>query len=139
MKERKVGDYSSIVYDFYLDSITHVKIGSKWISVEDLAVKNLIPAEVLRKGLTLQLYRRLKEKVDKLPTEETMFKFKLEREKVLKVLAKHVEWDEEELKAFITVLFRGHEEIDSIQALSILAEKTNIPFHVFVKEVLREF
>ena len=54
MKERKVGDYSSIVYDFYLDSITHVKIGSKWISVEDLAVKNLIPAEVLRKGLTLQ-------------------------------------------------------------------------------------
>ena len=138
MKERKVGDYSAVIYDFHLDSITHVKLGSEWLSVEELAVESAVPTEALREALTSHLCRRLKEKIGKLPDEKYMFRFKLEREKLLKVLARHVEWSEEELKALVSVLFRGHEEIDPLQALSILAKKANIPFHVFVREVLRE-
>lgn len=138
MKERRIGDYSAIVYDLHLDSVTHVKLGSKWLSVEELAVESAVPTETLRAFLTTHLYRRLKEKASKLPVEERMFRFKLERDRVLKALARHVELDQDELKAFASILFRDHEDIDSLQALSILAEKANIPFHVFVREVLRD-
>jgi len=140
MKEKDLKDYSAVIYDLYLDSITHVRLGSKWFSIDELAVETMIPRDVLRREFTAQLYNRLKGKIGETIIKELNDRFKdgIEREKILKILSKYGDWSEEEIESFMKILLENNENIDPLLVLSILARKADIPFDSFVKDLLKE-
>lgn len=130
---------SAVIYDLEKDSITYVKVGSKWLSIDELAVKQVIPPNIIEKEILVLLFNRLKnvlkdEDLDVL--EEDKDKKILER--MLNLISEHSGMDTNELISYLNAILKEKSKIEILGVLSVMAREANVPFEVFVKQLMEE-
>lgn len=130
---------SAVIYDLEKNSITYVRVGSKWLSIDELAAKRVIPPNIIEKEILVLLFNRLKnalkdEDLDVL--EEDKDKKILER--MLNLVSEHSGMDTNELISYLNAILKEKSKIEILGVLSVMAREANVPFEVFVKQLMEE-
>lgn len=130
---------SAVIYDLEKDSITYVRVGSKWLSIDELAAKQVVPSNIIEKEILVLLFNRLKNVLkdgDLAVLEEDQDKKIFER--MLNLVSEHSGMDTNELISYLNAILKEKSKIEILGVLSVMAREANVPFEVFVKQLMEE-